>query len=105
MTSPAAGGTGGPGAGELRAMQAADYILLDRGGERARVPVRKTRLPLDPVGHVQRLNFAAAPDGTLYAAQHSLWHRSADGGDSWTHLERPSPGGAGGCSSRRTDRW
>ena len=91
MTSPA-GDRGGATADELRAMQAADYILLDRGGERARVPVRKTRLPLDPVGHVQRLNFTAAPDGTLYAAQHSLWHRSVDGGESWTHLERPSPG-------------
>ncbi len=90
MTSPAAGS--GPDAGQLRAMQDGDYILLARGGELVRVPVRKTRLPLDPVGHVQRLNFAAAPDGTLYAAQHSLWHRSTDGGETWTHLERSSPG-------------
>ena len=91
MTSPA-GRTGGPGAGQLRAMQAGDYILLDRGGELVRVPVRKTRLPLDPVGHVQRLNLAAGPDGTLLAAQHSLWHRSTDGGKTWTHMERSSPG-------------
>ena len=91
MTSPAVDG-GGASADELRAMQSADYVLLERGDELERVPVRKTRLPLDPVGHVQRLNLAAAPDGTLYAAQHSLWHRSTDGGETWTHLERPSPG-------------
>ncbi len=48
MTSPAAGS--GPDAGQLRAMQAGDYILLARGDELMRVPVRKTRLPLDPVG-------------------------------------------------------
>ena len=103
MTSPAAGS--GPDAGQLRAMQDGDYILLARGGELVRVPVRKTRLPLDPVGHVQRLNFAAAPDGTLYAAQHSSATApptAARPGPTWSALRR---GRAGGCSSRRTAPW
>ncbi len=104
MTSPAGEG-GGITADELRAMQAADYVLLERGGELERVPVRKTRLPLDPVGHVQRLNFTAAPDGTLYAAQHSLWHRSAAAATPGPTWSAPRPARAGGSSSRRTARW
>jgi len=35
-----------------------------------------------------------APGGTIYAAQHTLIHRSADGGRTWEHLQRdPSPFG------------
>lgn len=81
-------------ADQLHAMQAGDYILHARGGQLRQIPVTKTRLPLDPLGHVQRLNLVQAPDGTLYAAQHSLIHRSTDGGVTWTHLERTSPAGS-----------
>ena len=58
------------------------------------MPVTKVRLPRDPVGHVQRLNLLQTPDGTLIAAQHSLWHRSVDGGRTWTDLPRPAPTGS-----------
>ncbi|MAG35144.1 MAG: hypothetical protein CL878_02695 [Dehalococcoidia bacterium] len=73
---------------DLEAMQASDYILHARDGELTKVPVEKVRLPLDPQGHVQRLCLARAPDGTIYAAQHTLLHRSTDGGATWEHLER-----------------
>lgn len=73
---------------ELAAMQKDNYILHARGGELARVPVEKIRLPRDPEGHVQRLCLVAAPDGTLYAAQHTLLSKSTDGGRTWKHFER-----------------
>ena len=44
-------------------------------------------LPLDPVGHTQRLELFIAPDGIIYAAQCSILSRSSDG-RSWTHLHR-----------------
>ncbi|HJP32028.1 MAG: sialidase family protein [Candidatus Latescibacteria bacterium] len=77
----------------LRDMQSGDYILHSRDGRLQQLPVEKTRLPRDPSGHVQRLNFVSSPDGTLYAAQHSLWHRSTDAGISWIHMERNPPEG------------
>jgi len=81
-------------ADQLKAMQAGDYILHARGGKLEKVAVDKTRLPLDPQGHVQRLNMVQAPDGTIYAAQHTLIHKSTDSGRTWEHLERdPTPFG------------
>ena len=73
---------------DLAAMQAGDYVLHARAGRLTRVPVEKISLPRDPRGHVQRLCLAQAPDGTIYAAQHTLLHRSTDGGATWEHLER-----------------
>ena len=73
---------------DLAAMQAGDYVLHARAGRLNRVPVGKIRLPRDPRGHVQRLCLAQAPNGTIYAAQHTLLHRSTDGGATWEHLER-----------------
>lgn len=79
---------------QLRAMQAGDHILHARDGHLRQVTAHKTRLPLDPMGHVQRLNLVQAPDGTLYAAQHSLIHKSTSNGITWTHLERTPPAGS-----------
>lgn len=73
---------------DLAEMQEGDHILHARAGELARIPVEKVRLPLDPQGHVQRLGLTLAPDGTVYAAQHTLFSRSVDGGRTWTHQER-----------------
>lgn len=75
-------------AADLAAMQASNYILHARDGELTRVPVEKVRLPRDPQGHVQRLCLVQAPNGTIYAAQYTLLHKSADGGATWEHLER-----------------
>ncbi len=73
---------------QLRAMQESDYILHARGGRLEKVQVEKIRLPRDPLGHVQRVAMAQAPDGTIYAAQHVLLHKSTDGGRTWEHLQR-----------------
>jgi photosystem II stability/assembly factor-like uncharacterized protein len=73
---------------ELEAMQAGEYVLHARDGKLAQVPVEKIRLPRDPQGHTQRLCLAQAPDGAIYAAQHTLLHKSTDGGKTWAHLER-----------------
>ena len=73
---------------ELSAMQASDYILHGRDGKLEKVCVEKTRLPRDPRGHTQRLCLVQAPNGTIYAAQHTLLHRSTDGGKTWEHLKR-----------------
>ena len=82
---------------QLQAMQQSDdYILHGRRGELARVPAQKTALPLDPVGHTQRLELFRAPDGVIYAAQCSVLSRSEDEGRSWEHLTRTvAPGRAG----------
>ena len=73
---------------DLVAMQQDDYVLHGCGGELTRVPVEKIQMPLDPEGHVQRLCLVATADGTVYAAQHTLFSRSTDGGATWEHLER-----------------
>ena len=72
----------------LRAMQANDYILHARDKKLEKVSVEKIRLPRDPEGHTQRLCLTQAPNGTIYAAQHTLLHRSTDGGKTWDHLQR-----------------
>ena len=56
---------------ELQAMQADDYILHARDKKLKKVAVEKIRLPRDPEGHTQRLCLAQAPNGTIYAAQHT----------------------------------
>ena len=73
---------------ELQAMQANDYILHARDKKLEKVSVEKIRLPRDPQGHTQRLCLVQAPDGAIYAAQHTLLHRSTDGGKTWEHLRR-----------------
>ena len=79
---------------QLKEMQAGDYILHAVDRELRKVRVEKTRLPLDPQGHVQRLCLTQAPDGTLYAAQHTIISRSTDGGRTWEHMQRdPEPFG------------
>ena len=77
---------------QLRAMQASNYILHAYDKKLEKVSVEKIRLPRDPEGHIQRLCLVRAPNGTIYAAQHTLLHRSTDGGKTWEHLRR-DPGG------------
>ena len=77
---------------QLRAMQRANYILHAKAGRLNQVAVQKTPLPLDPCGHVQRLELFVGPDQTLYAAQCSVLSRSSDGGKTWTHLRRETDG-------------
>ena len=60
---------------------------------RTRRLVTPKALPLDPVGHTQRLELFVAPDGIVYAAQCSILSRSADSGRSWAHLCRAVPPG------------
>ena len=87
-------GRASPSADELAAMQKSGYILHARDGKLAEVPVEKIRLPRDPEGHVQRLCLTAGPDGTVYAAQHTVVSRSTDGGRTWAHLRwDPTPFG------------
>lgn len=73
---------------DLREMQAGDYILHGKNGKLSRIPVKKTRIPLDPHGHVQTLAFIQCPDGSLYACQATIISKSTDGGMSWDHLTR-----------------
>ncbi len=78
----------------LAAMQKGPYILHACGGKLTKVPVEKIALPRDPQGHVQRLCLVDAPDGTVYAAQHTILSKSTDGGKTWEHLGRdPTPFG------------
>ena len=74
---------------QMRAMQAGPYILHARGGALNRVPVEKALLPHDPQGHVQTVELARAPDGTLYVNQNTLMCRSRDGGRNWEVSPRP----------------
>ena len=73
---------------QLRAMQTGDYVLHARDGKLEKVEVEKTWMPLDPQGHVQRLGLVLAPDGTIYASQHTIISRSTDGARTWEHLPR-----------------
>ena len=71
---------------QLAEMHAGDYILHARGGKLTKVPVEKIQLPVDPeVENHQVLSMVAAPDGTLYAAQQTVFSKSTDGGRTWTH--------------------
>ena len=82
---------------QLSDMQADDYILHARDGVLNKVEVEKTRMPLDPQGHYQGLNLVLAPNGTIYAAQHTIISKSTDGGKTWEHLNRdPSAFGFNG---------
>lgn len=91
---------------QLREMQAGDYILHARAGKLQKVPVKKTRLPVDPKGHVQILGLLQAPDGTLYAHQLSQFTKSTDGGKTWEHFERdPSQFGDWILQINSEGRW
>ena len=70
---------------QLREMQQGDYILHAKDGQLRKVSVQKIPLPLDPIGHVQRLSLFVGPDRTIYAAQGSVLSKSKDGGKTWTH--------------------
>ena len=73
---------------QLSDMQAGDYILHARDGVLKQVEVEKIRMPLDPQGHYQGLNLVLAPDGTIYAVQHTIISKSTDFGKTWEHLNR-----------------
>ena len=77
---------------QLRAMQEGAYILHAKNGRLHKVSVQKTKLPLDPCGHVQRLALFVGADKTIYAAQCSVLSQSTDGGNTWTHLRRKTSG-------------
>jgi hypothetical protein len=72
----------------MRDMQAGPYVLHARAGALNRVPVEKALLPHDPRGHVQTVELARAPDGTVYVNQNTLMCRSRDGGRSWDTIPR-----------------
>jgi len=74
--------------GQLKEMQAGDYILHAHDGQLKKVAAEKIRLPLDPQGHYQGLSLALAPDGTIYATQKTIISKSTDGGKTWNHLKR-----------------
>lgn len=74
---------------QMRDMQAGPYILHARAGALNRVPAEKSLLPHDPRGHVQTVELARAPDGTLYVNQNTLMCRSRDGGRNWEVSPRP----------------
>ena len=74
---------------QMRDMQAGPYILHARAGALNRVPAEKALLPHDPRGHVQTVELARAPDGTLYVNQNTLMCRSGDGGRNWEVSPRP----------------
>lgn len=73
---------------QMRDMQAGPYVLHARAGALNRVPAEKALLPHDPRGHVQTVELARAPDGTLYVNQNTLMCRSRDGGRSWDAIPR-----------------
>ena len=73
---------------ELKEMQSNDYILPARDGKLEKMSVEKIRLPRDPQGHTQRLCLVQGPNDAIYAAQHTLLHKSTDGGKTWEHLRR-----------------
>ena len=74
----------------LQAMQAGNHILHARDGRLHEIPVEKIRLPLDPLGHPQRLSLLRTGDGTIYACQATIISKSTDGGRNWTHMTRSS---------------
>ncbi|HIC48449.1 MAG TPA: hypothetical protein EYP00_01055, partial [Dehalococcoidia bacterium] len=74
--------------GQLREMQAGDYILHARHGQLEQIEVEKISMPLDPQGHYQGLGLILAPDGTIYASQQTIISKSTDGGQIWEHLKR-----------------
>lgn len=77
------GGVPTPSIDELLAMQGGDYILRARGGKLTRVPVEKSTLPRDPLGHVQQMTVKLSPDGRIYVNQPTMTCMSSDGGRSW----------------------
>lgn len=82
---------------QLSEMQASDYILHARNGVLNKVVAEKIRMPLDPQAHYQGLNLVLAPNGTIYAVQHTIISKSTDGGRTWEHLNRdPSAFGFNG---------
>jgi len=84
-----------PTAEEVTAMQEGQYILHAHGGELTKVPVEKSRLPHDAVGHSQIEETALGPDGAVYVNQGSIMCKSTDGGRTWTPYQRNWPGGEG----------
>ncbi len=83
------GGVPNPTKDVLLAMHEGPYILHARGGELRKVPVEKSRLPIDglPFAH-QRINMAMASDGTIYFPHLGMMSRSTDGGRTWSVNER-----------------
>jgi len=90
------GGVEPPSAEDLAAMHKGQYIFHARGGKLTKVPAQKSLLPHDPMGHVQILEIAMAPDGTVYVNQNSIMCKSTDAGRTWTSYARqdsPQKGG------------
>jgi len=74
-----------PTSEQLLEMRDADYVLRVADGKMNQIPAQKTKLPIDPHGHVQCLALFVGPDDTIYAAQNSVLSKSTDGGKTWTH--------------------
>ncbi len=80
------GGIRGVTAHDLEQMQAGDYVLRAHDRRLTRVPARKSRLPHDPQGHVQRVAVMQSPTGEIYVKQHTLLCKSTDRGETWSSL-------------------
>ena len=87
------GGAPWPSPDDLSEMQASDYVLHASAGRLHRVPVVKSTLPHDPLGHPQMIHAARAPDGAIYVNQGSLMCRTEDEGRTWTAYPRGDAAG------------
>ena len=79
-----------PSAQQLADMQKGNYLLHARDGKLTRVPVQKSRLPIDPKGHAQVTYTAQDPRdrNSVYVNQCSVINKTTDGGKSWTSYKR-----------------
>ena len=87
------GGAPWPSPDDLSQMQASNYVLHASAGRLHRVPVVKSTLPHDPLGHPQMIHAARAPDGAIYVNQGSLMCRSEDEGRTWSAYPRGDAAG------------
>jgi|GEM_PF-884418 len=74
---------------DLEQMQAGEYVLWAHDRLLTKVPARKSQLPLDPQGHVQRITVMQSPVGDIFVKQHTLLNKSTDGGTTW--ISSPIP--------------
>lgn len=88
MQTKRLGGVTTPTPEDFATMQRSQYILHAHDGIMSKVPAEKSTLPHDPKGHVQTVETALAPDGTVYVNQNTMLCKSTDGGRSWSVCKR-----------------
>ena len=89
------GGVPNPSAGDLLAMHESPYILHAVDGVLSKVPVQKSRLPVDAAQRHQGIRVAMAGDETVYVRQPNIMCKSADGGRTWTSYRCNPPESVG----------